>query len=290
MTGEVFRRVRPWLGTLVEIRLEGCTPERAAHACERAFVEIAAIHRLMSFQEAGSDLTRLHRAAAGTAVLVDRRTREVLEWALRIAAASDGCFDPTVAAQQVAWGRLPRPVSLAADPGATWRDIELVGIDRVRFARPLWIDLGGIAKGYAVDRAQEILADSGATQSMVNAGGDLRVAGTPACVNVRTHAGLAPSARLELADAALATSAPSVRGNGESMVGGSPHVHGRTRRPLVSRRSVSVVAERCVAADALTKVVMAGSNRLASRVLRHFSAQAAVYQDDRGWSLLGVAA
>jgi len=291
MTGTVFRRVRPWLGTLVEVRLDGCAPDRAANACEQAFAEVAAIHRLMSFHDAGSDLDRLHRAAAGRTVRVDPRTRDVLDWSLRIAAASDGCFDPTVAAQQVAWSLLPRPASaLLPDRDATWRDIELVGRDGVRFVRPLWIDLGGIAKGYAVDRAVEILGDAGAEQIVVNAGGDLRVAGRQASINLRTQAGLEALPRLELADAALATSAPAPGSRRNArLVNSSPHVDGRTRRPM-ALRSVSVVAARCVVADALTKVVMAADDALALRALRHFGAQAGVYRKDCGWSLLGAAA
>jgi len=291
MTGALFRRARPWLGTLVEIQLDGCAPDRAASVCEKAFAEIAAIHRLMSFHEAGSDLGRLHRAGARTTLRVDRRTRDVLGWALRIAAASDGCFDPTIAAQQVAWGLLPRPAGSASpDPNANWRDIELVGCAGVRLARPLWLDLGGIAKGYAVDRAMDILGDTGASQILINAGGDLRVRGASARVNVRTHAGLESSPRLELANAALATSAPSGNTGHKRESRFSAHVHGRTRRPLALRRSVSVVAERCVVADALTKVVMAASDRVALRVLRQFRAQAGVCRGNGSWTLLGAAA
>ena len=291
MSGQVMRRVRPWLGTLVEVQLDGCTPDRAARACEQAFAEIAAVHRLMSFHEAGSDLDRLHRAAAGRIVRVDRRTREVLDWSLRIAAASEGRFDPTVAAQQVAWGLLPRPASvLPPASDATWRDIELVGLNGVCLARPLWIDLGGIAKGYAVDRALDILRDTRAAQIVVNAGGDLRVAGTGASINIRTHARLEPMPLLELADAALATSAPPRCMEKRPGMRRSPHVHGQTRRAVVSARTVSVVAQQCVVADALTNVVMAAEDALAERVLRHFGAQAGVYRDDRGWSVLGAAA
>src|SRR4029077_13520657 len=112
------------------------------------FAEIATVHRLMSFHEAGSDLDRLHRARAGDRVSVDARTHEVLTWSARMASVSAGRFDPTVAAQQVARGLLPRPASAwSPHAAADWRDIELLDSHHVRLARPLWIDLGGIAKG-----------------------------------------------------------------------------------------------------------------------------------------------
>jgi len=73
---------------------------------------------------------------------------------------------------------LPAPDQVAAfDPLGSWRDIELGQDNRVRFRRRLCVDLGGIAKGYAVDRALEMLPALGAVQACVNAGGDLAVFG-----------------------------------------------------------------------------------------------------------------
>jgi thiamine biosynthesis lipoprotein len=285
-----LRRMRPALGTLVELRIEGLDAARAARACEQAFAEIATIHRLMSFHESGSDLGRLHRASAGTPVRVDARTYDVLDQALCIAAATQGRFDPTVAAQQVARGLLPRPLSpWSPDPAARWHDIELAGRCRVRFARPLWIDLGGIAKGYAVDRAVEILVAAGATQVCVNAGGDIRVAGPRSeTINLRTHAGIVALPALEIADAAVATSAgPFHSADGRAA---AIHVNGCTRRPVGARRVVSVVASRCVVADSLTKVIMAGDSHVALQALEQFDAQARVHVSGQGWSPAGAAA
>jgi len=271
----VIRRARPLLGTYVEISVEGLDDARATHAIEQAFAEIAAVHRLMSFHEAGSDLDRLHRARVGDRVSVDARTHEVLTWSARMASASAGCFDPTVAAQQVARGLLPRPASTwSPHADADWRDIELFDSHRVRLARPLWIDLGGIAKGYAVDRAVEVLVGAGARQTCVNAGGDLRIAGARAeSIHVRTPAGICALPSVELANGALATSVGTAgRGVARS-----------------ARRIVSVVAPLCVVADALTKVVLAGDDAVSRRVLTLFAAQA-MESSGRTASLTGAAA
>jgi len=271
----VIRRARPLLGTYVEISVEGLDDARATHAIEQAFAEIAAVHRLMSFHEAGSDLDRLHRARVGDRVSVDARTHEVLTWSARMASASAGRFDPTVAAQQVARGLLPRPASTwSPHADADWRDIELFDSHRVRLARPLWIDLGGIAKGYAVDRAVEVLVGAGARQTCVNAGGDLRIAGARAeSIHVRTPAGICALPSVELANGALATSVGTAgRGVARS-----------------ARRIVSVVAPLCVVADALTKVVLAGDDAVSRRVLTLFAAQA-MESSGRTASLTGAAA
>ena len=277
MTTLALRRARPLLGTLVEIRVEGLGSADAGCAIDRAFGEIAAVHRLMSFHEAGSDLGRLHRARIGARVSVDARTHDVLAWSLRIAAASAGAFDPTVAALQVERGRLPRPASAwRPQKLADWRDIELTGATQVRLARPLWIDLGGIAKGYAVDRAIEVLVGAGATQACVNAGGDLRVAGPRAeVVHVRSAAGFVAGPGVKLVDGALATSAGSSlaqTARARAAARGSEYLRARA----TASTTVSVAAPLCVVADALTKVARIADTATAARVLHEFGAQAAV--------------
>jgi len=279
----IVRRARPLLGTLIEIRVEGMQRNLASSAIDIAFAEIARIHRLMSFHEPGSDLSRLHRARVGAWVSVDARTREVLAYALRVARESNGCFDPTVAAEQVACGYLPQPHSaFVPDSNASWRDIEL-NDDDVRLCKPLWIDLGGIAKGYAVDRAVEILLDAGAEQVCVNAGGDLRIAGPRAeCVHVRDASG-AIAAAVELGDAAIASST-SVPADATAA-----HRDGENKQPIEGGVTASVIAANCMTADALTKVVLA-RGAASARSLAAFGAQARVHDLRSGCGTFGVAA
>ncbi|HST27464.1 MAG TPA: FAD:protein FMN transferase [Rudaea sp.] len=276
------RRARPWLGTIVDIRVDGMESTPALRAIDAAFAEVATVHRLMSFHAYDSDLARLRNARAGACVRVNARTHEVLEWSLRIACASDGIFDPAVAAMQVERGVLPNPNSaFVPDAQASWRDIELLDGERVRLRRPLWIDLGGIAKGYAVDRAIEVLRAHGAIEACVNAGGDLRVIGERAeRVHVRNACGCIEPA-LELADGAVASSASA---------GAAPcHLHGVERRPVAAGVCVSVVAARCIVADALTKVALAGGV-VAQACLQQFGAQAWIQHASAGWRQLDRAA
>src|SRR5262252_5228421 len=92
-----LRRARPLLGTIVEVSVHG-TPSSLAHALEAAFAAVAAVHRLMSFHDAASDVSRLNRDALHAPVRVDPRTWSVLAAARRVSAASSGLFDVTVAA------------------------------------------------------------------------------------------------------------------------------------------------------------------------------------------------
>lgn len=271
-----IRRARSWLGTLVEIRVEDMDATRALRAIEAAFAEVATVHRLMSFHARDSDLSRLRQTTVGACVRVNARTHEVLQWSLRIAAATAGAFDPTIAMRQVACGVLPVPESaFVPDALASWRDIDVMAGERVRLTKPVWIDLGGIAKGYAVDRAIEVLCAHGVPQACVNAGGDLRVCGPRAeVVAVRSADGtLFPA--LELCNGAVATS---------STMDGQ-HLHGATRAAVREGVTASVVAQRCMIADALTKVVLANAE-LARTALQTFDAQAWRHDSLGGWQSL----
>lgn len=280
-------RAKPLLGTTVAIRVDGLAEPAAHAAIDAAFAEIAVLQALMSFHQPFSDVSRLNREAHRRPVTVDARTAEVLAAALDFSAASAGVFDITIAPSLVQRGALPRPCGAPEpDPTADWRDIAVKG-DTVLFARPLWLDLGGIAKGYAVDRAVEILLQHGARQICVNAGGDLRLAG-PAGEEVLLDAG-DPGSRpvVRLQDGAIASSKGAMRGR--RTAGPDVHIAARAGHGRAPCRFVSVMAETCMAADALTKVVMAlGDN--ASALLAEWQAQAVLHQADTGWLEISGAA
>src|ERR1700729_2982788 len=169
-------RARPLLGTVVSVRVRGAAPRAAHRAIDQAFAAISEIHRLMSFQDGDSDISRLNRGAARTPVTVHPHTFHVLAWAARMAQLSQGLFDASIGSTLVEWGILAAPNDVALPAaGVSFRDIELRSGRQVFFRRPLWIDLGGIAKGYAVDRAVEALRAFRITSACVNAGGDLRI-------------------------------------------------------------------------------------------------------------------
>ena len=267
-----IRRARPLLGTLVETRVDGVDEVRALAAIEAAFAEVADVHRLMSFHEAASDVSRINREASRASVAVDTRTREVIALALAFARESQGRFDPTIAADLVAWNLLPRPCDAPAPAvDADWHDVEILVDGRIRTAKPLWIDLGGIAKGYAVDRAIERLIALGIDAACVNAGGDLRRVG-PGTEPVHVRMPSAPHRpvrTLLLGEGSIASSGSYFE---------RAHVDARARMPM-PERSVSVVADRCAVADALTKIVISDPDA-AAPLLEAWNAEALVLDGD----------
>ena len=289
--GHRLRRARPLLGTVVSIAIDGPSESEAHELIEAGFQAIEQIHRLMSFHAPDSDVSRLNREAATRPIRVDPNTFAVLARAVSFAAASGGAFDVTVAAKLVESGLLPAPEGAARpDPAASWRDIELTSDGAVRFHRPLWIDLGGIAKGFAVDRASERIAQSGETQRCINAGGDLRVSGPDEqMVYLKLPSGHGELPAVMLQNASLASSGGLMHGYSGDRGHSGPHFHGFYRRAIGERSFVSVIAPECIVADALTKIVMAQGMR-SDGLLRRFGAAALLYQEGRGWSRLGAPA
>jgi FAD:protein FMN transferase len=285
----VLERARPLLGTLVAIRVHGMPEGHAHRAVDAAFEEVAQVHARMSFHVPGSDVSRLNREAFDHPVAVDPRTIEVLRWARRMGEHSRGSFDITVAAQLVQWGILPTPsCPHRPDRRGCWRDVETLVGGVVRFRRRVWIDLGGIAKGYAVDRAIACLRAAGVPRCSVNAGGDLRIVG-PELERVRLDGGASTAPVLpilELEGGSLASSGRPARPRQRGPFRG-PHVDGRRRGSVGARSFVCVVAEQCMVADALTKVVLAQGTR-SEAMLRRYGASAHLYRPGHGWRSLAT--
>jgi thiamine biosynthesis lipoprotein len=266
----MIRRCQPLLGTFVEISLDGGSDRVLHKEAGKAFELISSIQRMMGFHDAESDVSRLNQCAHISPLRVHHWTWHVIRQAVALSQETDGAFDITVAPQLVKWGYLPRHRSFTALAEAgMWREIELLPDSHVRFHKPLQIDLGGIAKGFAVDKAIDWLETRGIPRATVNAGGDLRVHGTPDALVIRDpsepQAVLHPSVMLR---PAVATSAACFAKKRSGLTRVTPIVHPHTGKPLRSNVSVSVFSRTCVEADALTKAVLLAPQPVWNRVLR----------------------
>jgi thiamine biosynthesis lipoprotein len=275
----MMRRAQPWLGTLVEISIADPLGEAALNrAFHAAFSVIGQIHMLMSFQYEGSEVTQINAAEVGSTLTISGHTHSVIKAALRVSEASQGLFDIRVAGTLAEWEYLPQRINaelplLDYQPRQqAWR---LMSQNRIKKLRHEWLDLGGIAKGYAVDQAILALQQAGVANACVNAGGDLRVIGEEA-IEVAIRDPRAPTTMLKtihLKNQAMATSGSyfSARMHGDQAV--SALVHGWTGRAITGIGSISVRAAACLWADALTKVV-AGSGDAGHSSLAYFGADA----------------
>mgnify|MGYP003342671516 CR=1 FL=1 len=275
-----IERIRPGLGTLVRIGIGGLPLVEAERSIERGFEAIATAHRTLGFHDPGSDLSFLNRLPVGQSLTVGSMLNDVLRIAQTLAAETGGAFDVTVADALVAEGLLP-PIERRVEPGASWRDLRWDTDGTVRWTRAGLIDLGGIAKGYAVDRAVAAMRLPAAASWRVEAGGDLRVGGAEPeriVLAVPDHP-LDTRPCIDLQDASLASS---------SVDRARPvHRRGVDRRPIDEVGFAAVVARECVIADALTKVVLAcGAD--ADAVLQRYAATGYLYSARSGWRTLGA--
>lgn len=264
---DLITRCRPLLGTFVEISV----PDAHADAIDPAFAAIAHVQQCMSFHAPDSDLGRLRDAPVGVPVAVDRDTVAVLRVARALYDSSHGLFDVTIGRELVRDGFLPRvsALHLRQYTGCA-ADIEIIDDNHVCCHRPMLIDLGGIAKGYAVDRAVEFLIAHQVDEGLVNAGGDLRSFGERVWPIALRDADDVIRWTIDLPACALASSAnlhDRRRSRGRIR---TAHI-GDGRKAVAADHRISVIADRCIIADAMTKIAMA-SPALAVPMLNTYGA------------------
>jgi len=277
------RRARPLLGTYVEIAAVGAQPDGLEAAIEAAFGAIAKVQRLMSFHEPASDVSRLNREAAAQPVRVDPWTWTVIAAAVDLNRRSHGAFDVTVAPLLQDAGLLP-PASAARTAEATTppAPIELLGGHRVRFHHAgTRIDLGGIAKGFAVDRARDVLRTHRLTAALVNAGGDLAAFGPEGWpIHLRNPRDPRETiGTVDVINEALASTGARFDPFNAPFVATTAVFDPRTRVPASLIAGATVRAPCAMLADALTKIVMI-EGESAATLLAQFGAAALLVRHD----------
>ncbi|MCI0746373.1 MAG: FAD:protein FMN transferase [Verrucomicrobia subdivision 3 bacterium] len=258
----LVRRSQPLLGTFVVITAYGTNRAATHTAISAAFDEFRRIDSIMSLHRTDSELARLNAQAASVPVVVSSELFGVIRKAIEVAQRTDGFFDPTVAPLTKLWGflwkehRMPTESELAnVLPYVNYKLVEL-GENSVRFRREgVSLDLNAIAKGYAVDYAIRKLREFSITNTMVRAGGDLRVTGAPPGqrawpVQIEDPGGKGSRLTIELRDAAISTS-----GSYENYFvhGGTRYSHilnPKTGLPVPRVASCSVIAPTCMESDA----------------------------------------
>jgi thiamine biosynthesis lipoprotein len=238
------------MGTFATIDVHGRAEAGAVAAMNSAFSAIGSVEMLMHPTRPGSDLARLNVARAGQVIAVDHLTLELLRLTRHVAQMSQGLFDPCL-------------------PSSDGRIQDLVPTEDgcVRCSRPVAVDFGGIAKGFAVDEAVRALQEHGCENALVNIGGDMRAIG-PAehMIGVRLADGQVRN--LGLRNAALAVSDANAKDGPREHRGYYSRVADRPLRKMY----VAVMAPTAVSADALTKCAMYCENDEWLRLAAEFNA------------------
>jgi thiamine biosynthesis lipoprotein len=255
------------MGTAVRVELAHDDPRERASAAEAVMQEMHRIDRAMSPFKPRSELSRINRDAARAAVSISREMFDLIRRAIEFSRWSGGAFDITFASV----GRFydyrnrvrPSDAEVAGALSAlNYRHVVLDAERRtVRFAHPdVQIDLGGIAKGHAVDNCISILTSRGVRAAMVSAGGDSRVLGSrdgrPWIVGIRDpRRPDAMIAKLPLIDAALSTSGDYERYFEEAGVRHHHILDPATGKSPGGVRSVTIIGPDATTTEGLSKTV-----------------------------------
>ncbi|OGW41663.1 MAG: hypothetical protein A2X57_03000 [Nitrospirae bacterium GWD2_57_8] len=269
-------RTRTWqkeetiMGTVVRITVVGKDAGPAADALEAAFEEIRRLDRMMSLYKDESEITALNMAAGERPARVFAEMIEVMEHAASVSKMTQGAFDATAGPLIVLWqlhtrdGTVPSEREIERIRAITgWRDVEINKKRSTIFLRKkgMIVDLGGIAKGYAADRAAAVLRSRGIENGIVAVAGDIRVMGrrpdgSPwriAVQHPREHEKTLTV--LELTDTFISTSGDYER---FTIVDKKRYHHiidPRTGRPSKGVISATIIGDRGVVVDPLTTAV-----------------------------------
>ena len=281
---QLVRRSVPVMGTIADLVVVHRDEHYAQAAIDAAIQQLRYVDRTMTSYDEASDVGRANRDAAMQPVMVTNATAAVLEQSVRWAESSNGAFDPCLGAAVNLWDVKNR--SVPPDESQVrqlvsrdlYRSVDLDqyhGEPVVRLTdESAMLDLGGIAKGYGVDRAVQSLREWGIEDALVNAGGDLYAMGEsedkdPWSIGVRSP--FDPSKvthKFDLTDEAVATSGDYLQNFKHA---GATYHHlldPVTASPRDTEvHSVTVAADNCMAADAAATAVFGMNSDRAQQLL-----------------------
>jgi len=273
------------MGTVCELRLFAKSADQARRTAVAVMGDVERLEMKYSRYRETSELSAINKVAAlGGSVAVDDETAQLLDYAATCHAESDGLFDITSGILRRAWdfkaGTLPSPAQLQPL-------LALTGWHKLVWRRPMLqfplagmeLDLGGVVKEYAADRAAALCVQQGVQHALINLGGDIRVAGpqangSPWRIGISNPA--APEqalCTLELLSGALASSGDYQRCITIDGVRYSHLLNPFTGWPVRTLAAVSAVAEFCVVAGSASTIGMlkdtAGADWLRQLELPH---------------------
>jgi thiamine biosynthesis lipoprotein len=263
-----FRHAFKAMGSPCELQLFSADETRAQRAIAAVVADVERLEQLYSRYRDSSLLSSINRVAAhGGSIAVDDETAGLFNYATTCFAESDGLFDITSGVLRKAWdfksGRLP-------DPVAVERLLAQVGWDKVSWDPPvigfpvagMELDLGGVVKEYAADRAASLCRDRGVHSGMVNLGGDIAIVG-PRPDGDTWRIGLQHPRSRENLMGTLQLHAGGLASSGDYerclVIDGVRYGHilnPRTGWPVRYMASVSVVADLCVVAGSACTIAM----------------------------------
>ncbi|UCE78095.1 MAG: FAD:protein FMN transferase [Nitrospiraceae bacterium] len=259
------------MDTYVSMTVVSESEQSSREAIEQAFAAIESFGNRINFYSDKSELAMINRSAGTEGVSVSTETLDIIDKAVFVADASSGAFDPTIGPLMQLWNFhnpvKPRPEDIKSRlPLVNYRH---VSIDKDRDVvmlkeKNMLLDLGGIAKGYATDIAVDVLKKNGISSGLVAIAGDIRAFGSkpggkPWNIGIRNPRQKNRSdeiiAKMQLTDKAISTSGDYERFFIQDGVRYHHLLNPGTGFPATTCRSVSIIADKGVFADAFSTAV-----------------------------------
>lgn len=293
-SAEWHSREEAIMGTAVRVELWHDNARAARAAMSAVMDEMHRIDALMSPYKPGSELSRINREAAHRPVTISQEMFDLLTRSIEFSKLSGGAFDITFSSVGYLYDYRehvkPTDAQIAKVlPGINYRHLQLDPKARtIHFARPgVRIDLGGIAKGHAVDNCIAILKGRGIGNAIVTAGGDSRLLGDrrgrPWNVGIRDPRQRGRvAAVLPLADVAISTSGDYERFFEEDGVRHHHIINPKTGKSATGVRSVTIVGPDGITTEGLTKSVFVKGPKEGMRLIESLKGIDAIIIDDSG--------
>ncbi len=188
---KTIKRTKILLGTVVEIQVRDANEQKAEDAIEKAFTEVKRIDDLFTTYNEASPVWKINHSQ-DSIVSVEPEIYKLIVLCDSITKLSNGSFDVSLDNLTKAWGfyaddpRLPTKGEIdSALLNSGWQKIALLGDNKIIIKENVGLNFGAVAKGYAVDRANEVLKKYGIKEALVNAGGEISVIGNAWIVGIQ---------------------------------------------------------------------------------------------------------
>ncbi len=273
----IFKETRPSMYTIVSITVVSRTDNQAQKAIDASYAELDRLAALLNFYSETSEISAINKHAGEKPVKVSRDTLDIIERAVYVSEMTDGAFDVTVGPLVKLWDIQNKVIP---DQRSIEERLKIVGYKNIvldKAASTVFlkrkgaqIDLGGIIKGYAVDKVVEVLRQNGIRSGIIAVGGEIRSLGkkpdgTSWVVGVQNPRQKSNDdeviATVELSDKALSTSGDYIKYFEKDGVRYHHLLDPKTGYPSRQCGSVTIVANDNTTSDGFAKLFILGPEK-----------------------------
>lgn len=295
VTPNLFKRVLRLMGNTFEISVLAEDDSQASEGIEAAITEMQRIEKLLTTFDQTSQTNQINLQAGISPVAVDREVLDLIQRSLKISELTQGAFDITYGSIDKRLWNFDTTMTSLPDKEAARRSVRLINYKNVILdeeastvflkEKGMRIGFGGIGKGYAADRAKQILISKGIKSGIVNASGDLSAwghqqNGKPWTIGIADPETKSLFSYVNITDMAVATS-----GNYEKYVtiNGQRYSHTidpRTGFPVTGIKSVTIISPYAELSDAMATPVTVMGTRVGLDLINQMNSIACIIVDD----------